>query len=1140
MSNEFHHPFLEALRERVIIFDGAMGTSLEAQNLTVDHFGGEKFLGCNDHLNVSYPETVKQVHRSFLSVGVDVIETNTFRSNRFTLGEFGLSDKVREINIAGASIARECVDEFSSGKRKKFVAGSMGPTGKLGSFTEKGTQPVPFDLLSEVFAEQAYALITGGVDLLLLETQQDILEVKAAIHGIHQAFSETGITLPIQVQVTLDASSRMLLGTHISAVIAILAGMKIDVLGINCSTGPEAMRPALEILSRECPLPVSCLPNAGMPENINGKAVYSLPPEDFSNILRRYASEFNLSIVGGCCGTRPEHLKKLVESFKEVQRSEPRTVFLPRLSSAFNPVDIRQEPPPLLIGERLNTQGSRKFKRMILENEIESSLVIANDQMQNGAHALDLCTALTENNLEADTMERLVRLVSGSIDAPLVIDSTDPRVVEVALKAAPGRCLLNSINLESGEEKARAILSLARNHNSAVIALTIDENGMAKTADRKLEVAQRILTMAGDECGMKASDLVFDPLTFTLASGAAETAGTGVETLEAIRRIKAELPGALTCLGVSNISFGLDSAARNVLNSVFLYHAVKAGLDMAILNPAHIRPYTELSDEEREFAEDLVFNRGSDPLGKFIQNLSRKDHPVTSRLMDRFAGLDLGQRIYQRILLREREGLEADLQAFIEDGAHAQQTALSLLNTVLLPAMKEVGDLFGQGELILPFVLQSAETMRAATQFLEKYLEKGQSASLGKFVIATVFGDVHDIGKNLVSTILSNNGFEVIDLGKQVPVDLIVTRALEEKASAIGLSALLVSTSQQMRLVVEKLREKSARIPVLIGGAAINEDFARSISSSSDDSYPVFYCRDAFDALEALSGKTKKVSSASAYSETVVDSKPQFPRAGEQDHHSNLEVIPIPPFYGFKKIEIPLEALFKRLNRSALFRISWGARNAQGEKWEKLSRQFDQLLEKMQSDLSVDPWLSASGLYGFWPCSAEDDSLIVYPKQANLHNSSIRFAFPRQPSDERLCLADYFSPRNAGEKDVVAFQIVSLGQASAEYVHRLQESAGITEAFYAHGLAVQITEAAAGYVHELIRKVLGLERGRGKRYSWGYPALPDLSQHELLFQLLPAEKLLGIRMTSAFQFIPEYTTAAIIVHHPAAAYFRME
>jgi len=1133
----FQHPYLTALNERILVFDGAMGTNLEAQGLTTAQFGGEEFSGCNDHLNLSCPDAVRKVHRSFLEAGVDVIETNTFRSNRFTLGEFGLAEKVTQINQAGARLARQCADEFSTKHHRRFVAGSIGPSGKLVSMAEDGDESATFDALKEIFAEQAEGLILGGVDLLLLETQQDILEVKAAIHGIQLAFERTSVTLPIQTQVTLDAGSRMLLGTHISAAVAILSGIEIDVLGINCSTGPEDMRPALEIMARESSLPLSCLPNAGMPENIDGRAVYSLSPEDFSESLSSYAAEYNLNVVGGCCGTRPEHLRQLVKKIRRLPKSHRPTDSTPRLSSAFNTLDMRQEPAPLIIGERLNTQGSRAFKRILLEGQLDQALNIAKNQMQGGAHALDLCTALTETSNEAESMSRLTRLVSTNVDAPLVIDSTDPHVMEAALKSAPGRCLLNSINLESGEDKARAILALAKAHNAALIALTIDEDGMAKTASIKLAVAQRIRDLAVEVFGFRDGDLVFDPLTFTLASGSAETAGAGVETLRAIELIKAAMPETHTCLGVSNISFGLDPSARAVLNSVFLFHAVKAGLDMAILNPAQIKPYNEIPSEERELAECLIFNKGKDPLGDFIQAFTGKQMDSTGSPADRLAGLSLEERIFQRVLLREREGMEADLQAFIQRGSQPHESALSLLNTILLPAMKTVGDQFGRGELILPFVLQSAEIMRAATKFLEQYLEKGRAAGRGRIVLATVFGDVHDIGKNLVSAILSNNGYEVIDLGKQVPADTIVQQAIDENADALGLSALLVSTSQQMRVVVEKLRGHQLEIPVLVGGAAINADFADSIASQSDQRYPVFYCRDAFDALEVLDGKRASVNPPAKESDSVrEDNSDPSKSDGWQNRVSALELLPEPPFIGSKLIDIPLEALFERLNLSALFRVSWGARNAKGGKWEKLSSQFTALFEKMKDELKTNPWLKPAGLYGFWPCDAQENDLAVYPDG----DVPIRFSFPRQTSREGLCLADYFAPASSGRKDIVAFQIVTLGQVSADHVHRLQETAGITEAFYAHGLAVQLAEAAAGFVHDVIRKELGLGRKRGKRYSWGYDALPDLSQHDQLFKLLPAEEELGLHMTSAWQFIPEYTTAAMVVHHPAASYFRMD
>ncbi|HUV16749.1 MAG TPA: homocysteine S-methyltransferase family protein, partial [Pelolinea sp.] len=795
-----------------------MGTNLEAQRLTAGHFGGDEYLGCNDHLNLTHPKAVQKVHQAFLEAGVDVIETNTFRSNRFTLGEFGLSSKVAEINFAGAHIARQCVDAFSPGSKKRFVAGSMGPTGKLLSIDSSDQEKIHFDDISSAFNEQALGLIDGGVDLLLLETQQDILEVKAAIFGIHQAFKSKGIRLPIQAQVTLDAKGRMLLGTDISAAIAILAGMEIDLLGFNCSTGPEPMRLPLGILSRESPLPISCLPNAGMPENINGHAVYQLPPEAFAKIMVDYIFEFGLSIVGGCCGTTPKHLRLLVEKLKK--RDAPRRTnrITAKLASAFQSLEMRQLPAPLFIGERLNTQGSRAFKKLMLEDDFNSAVGIARNQAESGAHALDVCVALTEDTEEETRMSRLVKLLSTNIDLPLVIDSTDPLVMEAALKAAPGRSLLNSINLESGEEKARNILSLAKQFNAALIALTIDENGMAITAKDKFMVAKRIQSIAVNDFGLENQDLAFDPLTFTLASGSGESANAGVETLKAIQLIKKKLPGSFTCLGVSNVSFGLEPAARAVLNSVFLYHAVKEGLDIAILNPAQIRPYTEIPDNERRLAEDLIFNRHANSLESFIQFFTGRQNAVEDTNRAKLETLPIDKRIFQRILFRERDGLEKDLDEFVKRDGNHQGNALKLLNSILLPAMKEIGNQFGKGELILPFVLQSAEIMRSATDHLEKYLENRSSSKKGKIILATVYGDVHDIGKNLIGTILSNNGFDVIDLGKQVPVDVIVSRALEYKATAVGLSALLVSTSQQMPLVVESLHAHGKKIPVLIGG----------------------------------------------------------------------------------------------------------------------------------------------------------------------------------------------------------------------------------------------------------------------------------------------------------------------------------
>ena len=1132
--------YLSTIEDKVLVFDGAMGTNLESQELTAEHFGGPDLAGCNDNLNLTYPSAVEKVHASFLEAGVDVIETNTFRANRFTLKEFGLEDKVHAINLAGAELARHLADQYSSSHHPRFVAGSIGPSGILPSLDQSSAG---FDDLKEAFREQAGALIAGGVDLLLLETQQDILEVKAAIHGIHMAFSDCGKRLPIQVQVTMDANGRMLLGTDISAVLAILEGTGVDIIGINCSTGPEAMRGALSILAQTSRLPISCLPNAGIPENIHGKAAYPLSPADFAETMAGYAAEFGLNAVGGCCGTTPEHLRILVNALKKQPITHRNPEPSPRLASAFQMVEMRQVPKPFLIGERLNTQGSRQFKEMMLRKDYSAAVGIARAQMASSAHALDVCTALTEDSAEAERMAALVSQLSSQVDAPLVIDSTDPEVMEAALKSAQGRCLLNSINLESGVSKARSVLALARDFNAAVIALTIDEHGMAKTAKDKLAAAQRIYSLAVDEFGLEAQDLVIDPLTFTLASGSPDTADAALQTLEGIRLIKKTLPGVLTLLGVSNISFGLNPSARKVLNSVFLYHAVQAGLDMAIINPAQLHPYAQISPNEREKAEALIFNKSPHALSDLAAYFQGSKSSQIKREKASLLDLPLKERIRQRILQREQAGIEREIDEYVDSDEDQNSKAIDLLNKVLLPAMKTVGEQFAQGELILPFVLQSAEVMRRATDHLETYLIKSSALKKGKLVLATVYGDVHDIGKNLVKTILANNGYEVIDLGKQVTVETIVTQAIREKADAIGLSALLVSTSQQMPLVIEELNRRNLTLPVLIGGAAINQAFADRIRILRDGkAYPggVHYCKDAFDALKALEDPEKEFRTASVLLQTET-SAPIKVHPETNFSPKPASRIPEAPFLGTKVVNvIPLDALFSLINRSALFRISWGAANAKGEKWEKYEIDFSERLRAMRAALDKKAWLHASALYGYFPCQSDGDDLVIFDPTREEKQETARFHLPRQAGGQHLCLSDYFTPQSSNRMDIAAFQIITLGDESTEFVQQLQTAGNITEAFYHHGLAVQLAESAAQWTHRLIRKELQLDARQGKRYSWGYPAIPDLAQHEILFRLLPAEEQLGIRMTSAFQFIPEYTTAALIVHNPEAAYFRME
>ncbi|RPJ23187.1 MAG: methionine synthase, partial [Chloroflexi bacterium] len=970
--------YLDALEQKVLVFDGAMGTSLQVQNLTAEHFGGEQYNGCNDFLVISYPEAVEKVHRSFLEVGVDAIETNTFRSNRITMAEYKLQDRVIEINETAARLARRLADEYSTAKHAKtakenknlgdlsglsgsenqprFVAGSMGPSGKLPSANDPDLSNVGFDELADVFREQAVGLIRGGVDLLLIETSQDILEVKAAIRGIHKAFDETQIYLPIQAQVTLDTTGRMLLGTDVNAALAILEGMGIDVIGLNCSTGPEHMREPIRVLGENATLPVSCIPNAGLPLNVDGQAVYPLEPEPFAKDMYEFVTKHNISIVGGCCGTTPAHLKLLVDKLNTHPHPERPLHATPQLASAMSAISMRQDPPPTLLGERCNAQGSRKFKRLLLEEDYDSILEIAREQVEFGAHALDISCAVTERPDEVELMRKVVKKLEMGVDVPLVIDTTELDVLEVALKTAPGRCLINSTHLESGREKADKIFKLAKEHNAAVIVLTIDEGGMAKTREKKLEVAKRIYDIAVGDHGLKPQDLVYDTLTFTLATGDEEFANSAIETIEGIRLIKQNLPGVMASLGVSNLSFGFAPHARPVLNSVMLYHCMQAGLDMAIVNPAHITAYPDIPQEEKDLAEDLIFNRRADALQRYIEYYEKVTPTEQAEAANPTEGMTAEQRLHWKILRRHKDGVEADIDSLIphplpagekmEDErkrAENHVKAVHILNNVLLPAMKEVGDKFGAGELILPFVLQSAEAMKKTVAHLENYLEKVEGVTKGTVVIATVYGDVHDIGKNLVKTILANNGYTVIDLGKQVPAETIITKAVEVNATAIGLSALLVSTSKQMPLIVNEMQRRGHKIPILVGGAAINRRFGRRIlQTEGGDFYEpgVFYCKDAFEGLETMDALIDGERRPELLAKTVREAEMELGRKSQTPDYrktpgtrSSVQPAPInlPLKWGARLVkDMPLEMVLKHLNLNELYRLSWGAKNSHG------------------------------------------------------------------------------------------------------------------------------------------------------------------------------------------------------------------
>ena len=1152
-------PYLQALKRRVLIYDGAMGTNIQRYNLSAEDFGGKALEGCNDNLVLTRPDVIQAIHESFLAVGCDVVETCTFQSTPRRLREWGLGDKVREINVGAARLARAAADKYSTPDQPRFVAASMGPTGMLPSSSDPVLSQISYAELADNFYEQAKYLVEGGVDLLLIETSQDILEVKAAVAGIERLFTEIGRRLPLQTQVTLDVSGRMLLGTDIASAMTTLEALKVDVIGLNCSTGPEHMREPVRYLSEHATLPLSVIPNAGLPLNTGvGEAVYPLEPQPMATALSEFVRDFGVRIVGGCCGTTPEHLSAIVKAVREAERaSKPvnHAQHVPRVSSAMRAITLHQDPPPLLVGERVNSQGSRKVKRLLLADDYEGILEVAREQVDSGAHVLDVCVALTERGDEAEQMSKVVKLLSMSVETPLVIDSTEANVIEAALEHIPGRGIVNSINMENGRKRIDSVVPLVKKHGAAVIALTIDEIGMAKTRERKLEVAKKIYDIVVGEYGLAPEDLIYDALTFTLATGDAEWIDSGKETVEGIRLIKRELPGVSTILGVSNVSFGLTPEARGVLNSVFLHHCVQAGLDAAIVNPAHIRPYAEISAAEREMADDLVFNKRPDALQRFIEyfaNVGGGGADAQVEKEDPTAGMTPEQKIHWMILHRKKEGIEEQL-----DAAGVRENPVRVLNEVLLPAMKEVGDKFGAGELILPFVLQSAEVMKKAVKHLELFLEKAEGYTKGKVVLATVYGDVHDIGKSLVNTILSNNGYTVFDLGKQVPVNTILDKAVEVGADAIGLSALLVSTSKQMPLCVQELDKRGMQIPVLIGGAAINRRFGRrALFVEGERAYDsgVFYCKDAFEGLETMDVLqdpkrrglfvVKNLDDArnDVFLRTAVGKDIAVGDAGgaRSDVAAN-NPLPSPPFWGTRVIrDVPIDEVFDLLDLDELYRLQWGARGSGDQYKSTVKNEFEPALERLKKDAKKNGWIKPQVVYGYFPAQSQGNDVIIYdPAAYSSDGGSLReiarFHFPRMVGRERLCLADYVRNVDSGDVDVIPLQIVTVGKEATKRFEELQAKNEYTEAFYSHGLSVEAAEAVAEWTHRRIKKELRVPSG--KRYSWGYGACPDLDDHATVFKLLPAKEALGMDLTEAFQILPEQSTAAVVIHHPEAKYY---
>jgi 5-methyltetrahydrofolate--homocysteine methyltransferase len=1135
--------YLAALRERVVVFDGSMGATLEQYDLSQADYGGLQGK-CHEALVLHRPDVIQALHESMIDGGAEVVQTDSFQASRLKLEEWGLGEHTLEINQRSAEIARAAVGD------KHFVAGSIGPTGHLPASDDPTLGKITFRELVAVFEEQARGLVQGGADLLIIETAQDILEVKAAVFGAREAFNALGRSVPIQASVSLlPNGGKMLLGTDIDAVLTTLEALKVDAIGLNCSTGPEDMRDAIRFLGEHSPVPVHCIPNAGLPlQGPNGETIFPEEPEPLADVLGEFVERFGVTIVGGCCGTTTEHIRAIHErcaGHAIGERPAPRP---PRVSSMIAAAPVVQDPRPTLVGERVNSQGSRKAKELLLADDYDGLVQVAEDQVEGGAHVLDVCVALTERQDEDEQMRQVVKRVSLSQPAPIQVDSTEPDVIRTALEQIPGRAIVNSINLEAGRDKLDKVVPLANEHGAAVIALTIDEVGMAKTAERKLEIAQRITQLACDEHGLDPELLIFDALTFTLTTGDDEWKPSAIATIEGIRAIKRELPQVKTSLGVSNVSFGVSQPARAVLNSVFLHHCVEAGLDLAMVNPNHITPYAEITEAERELADDLVFNRRDDALERFIAHFEAKGEEAAEDAVDPTADMEPEEALHWHILRRKKDGVEEWIDRSVD-----KIGAVPTLNEVLLPAMKEVGDKFGAGELILPFVLQSAEVMKRAVAQLEKYLDKLEGYTKGTVVIATVFGDVHDIGKSLVNTILTNNGYTVVDLGKQVPIGTIIEAAKEHDATAIGLSALLVSTSKQMPLCIQELHSEGLHFPVLVGGAAINRDFAlRALYPGGIDSDEVyepglFYCKDAFEGLS----KMDQLVDDEARHALVVKTRDAAKRLREKGPEPELgdtsdasvrsavrtdTPIPAPPWWGVREVEPEMDEVYHHLDTHVLFKLHWGGRGVKGDAWRKLvDEDFRPRLERMWSEAA---YLHPRTKLGYFPCYSEGNEVVVLDPE-DRETVLERLVFPRQPKHDRICLADFYRPRESGELDVVALQAVTAGDEVTELMARLEADGEFAEQLFVHGLGVQTAEGLAEWLHAHVRDGLGIGRDQGRRYSWGYPACPEQSEHEKVFRLLDASSI-GLRLSGGYAVEPEQSTVAIVAHHPQAVYFGMK
>ena len=1146
-----------ALAERIVIADGAMGTMIQAANPTLEEFEGHE--GCNEILNVTRPDLIAEIHRKYLTAGVDAVETNTFGANLANLGEYGIPERIYELAFAGAKVARETADEFGS---VKWVLGSIGPGTKLPTLGH-----VSYQELRDSYFEAAKGLIDGGSDALLIETTQDLLQAKAAVNGARRAIEASPRDIVLIAQVTVETTGTMLLGSEIGAALNALSNLGVDLIGMNCATGPAEMSEHLRQLSQTSKVGISCMPNAGLPVLKDGGAYYPLEPKEFAEALSNYVDQYGINLIGGCCGTTPEHLAALVERVRGRALPQLTPKLEPGASSLYQFVPFRQDQTYLAIGERANANGSKAFREALLAEDWEACIEIAKDQIRDGAHMLDLSVDYVGRNGVADMSELASRLATSST-LPIVIDSTEPPVLKAGLERLGGRSVINSVNYEDGDgpdSRFARIMPLVKEHGAAVIALTIDEEGQARTREWKLRVAKRLISDLVGNWGISVGDIIIDTLTFPIATGQEETRRDAIETIEAIRALKLEFPDVQTTLGVSNVSFGLNPAARIVLNSVFLAECVKAGLDSAIVHPSKISPMNRIPEEQLKVALDLVYDRRTfddgvctyDPLTRFLELF--EGVAVTSSKKSRaeeLAALPIRERLARRIIDGEKQGLESDLNEAMATGI----SPLSIINDHLLEGMKIVGELFGKGEMQLPFVLQSAEVMKLAVSLLEPHMEKSDAQDRGAILLATVKGDVHDIGKNLVDIILSNNGYRTVNIGIKQTINQIIDAAESGSVDVIGMSGLLVKSTVIMK---ENLEELSARgladkWPVLLGGAALTRTYVESDLASQ---FPgtVRYARDAFEGLSLMD--TLMAQKRGDTTAVLPPLKERRTRASSEDVNREIDTkrsdvaannqLPKAPFWGSKVVKgVQLAEYAKMLDERALFMGQWGLRGAKGE-FEKMAEEEGRpRLRILLNEAQSKGWLNAAVVYGYFPCYSEGNDLVVLDhEQLPERVEKVRFSFPRQRRDRRLCLADFFRSKDSGEIDVVSFHVVTMGKSVSEATAELFSRNEYREYLELHGLSVQLTEALAEYWHSRIRDELGvgdsddlalqgiLDQGyQGSRYSFGYPACPDLSAQLQLCELLDPGRI-GVELSEEFQLHPEQSTSAIIVHHPEAKYF---